>query len=510
MKFEDHNNTINILFGYHPERIDEQVFLTLLNQSTYTILTVTQKDDVIHTIRDNKIDIALISNHLIFMNPYDLCNQVVKMLTIPVFMFVSSPDNIDIPKAFAKGACDIIFSPYIKPLVFARIENYCRLNRLEKLYQRKSSPELIQNDSEQTFQTGHKHYQFKDTRILLAEDNEVNQQLMKNILTQSGVQVDIVHNGQAAVDNIKTVLEMNKPLYDLILMDLQMPVMDGFSASMAIREVVDTFQKPEIPVIAITAHTSAHSREKCSRFGMVDFMAKPIDPERCLEILSQWIHSDKISHRQTSYVSCESKVSHTIDFQIPEVNMKIGLKRAAGNKQLFKKMLLEFLNEYQDIAEHLERLSQKNRLDDLLVMAHTLKGLGGNIGAENLQKNAFLLEQAIKQDIKTDIHDSLANLVQTIVRLIHGIKQNMEWLQHHETKENLTNNDIDLNKLKESFQNLDELLETGRTTSIDAFHELVSQAPESMKNEMKHLESLILAYDFDNAQGCLHHMIDML
>jgi CheY-like chemotaxis protein/HPt (histidine-containing phosphotransfer) domain-containing protein len=510
MKIEDHHNMINILYGYHPERIDEQVFFTMLYQSPYLIRSVTQKQAAINAIHNNNIDIALISNHLTFIDPYDFCEQVVKTHTIPVFMFVSSPDNIDIPKAFAKGASDIIFSPYIKPLIFARIENYCRLNKLEKLWQRNSLPKKMQKEPETTSPNGHKHYRFKDTRILLAEDNEVNQQLMKNILIQSGMHVEIVHNGQAAVENIRDVLEKNEPLYDLILMDLQMPIMDGFSASMAIRELVDNYQKHEIPIIAITAYTSANSREKCSRFGMVDFMPKPIDPETCLEILSQWIHSDKISHKQTNCVSFEKKVSNNCSIQVPEINPKIGIKRAAGNETLFKKMLLEFFNEYQHLVEHLKKLSQKENLDDLLIMAHTLKGLGGNIGAENLQKNAFLLEQAIKQNIQTDIHDSLTNLIQTITRLINGISQNMEYLQDSASQKISTNNDINLKQLKKSFQHLDELLEKGRAISIDAYYALASQIPESMKKESKHLESLIIAYNFDNAQECLHHMTDML
>jgi CheY-like chemotaxis protein/HPt (histidine-containing phosphotransfer) domain-containing protein len=510
MRIEDHHSMINILFGYHTERIDEQVFFTFLHQSRYSIHSVSQKQDAINAIQHKKIDIALISKHLTFMDPYDLCHQVAKMLSIPVFMFVSSADSIDIPKAFAKGASDIIFSPYIKPLVFARIENYYRLNKLEKLWASSALPKKVQKESEPKSQTGQKHYQFNDTRILLAEDNEVNQQLMKNILKQSGIHVEIVNNGQAAIDNIKDVLEKKKHLYDLILMDLQMPVMDGLSASHAIRELVEKYQKPEIPIIAITAHTSAHSREKCSRFGMVDFMPKPIDPEKCLEILSQWVHSDKISHKQTHLVSSEKKVCDYTDIQIPEINTRLGLKRAAGNAGLFKKMLLEFLNEYQDIVAHLENLFKNGRREDLLVKAHTIKGLGGNIGAENLHKNAFLLEQAIKQNIETDIHDSFKNLTQTLDRLIDGIRQNMECLEHTDTPKKSLNNDIDLNRLKKSFQHLDELLEKGRISSIDAFHELASQIPESMKAESKHLESLILAYNFDHAQDCLHHMVDML
>ena len=511
MNIEDNQENINILYVYHPEKIEEKVLLTMLNQGTYIIQSVTQHQDIINAVQNEKIDIALISQHIPDMDPYDLCHQIATKHEIPVFMLASSPECVDILKAFARGVSDIIISPFIKPLVFARIKNYYRLNKFEKLWKSKSSPALIKQESNSEPQTGPKHYQFTNTSILLAEDNEVNQQLMKNILSQSGIHVEIVQNGQEAVDNVRHVLENNSLLYDLILMDIQMPVMDGFSASMEIIKLVENFQKPEIPIIAITAHTSVHSREKCLRSGMVDFMPKPIDPETCLEVLSQWIHSDKISQKHIDCACIEKDASSITGLQIPEINTETALKRAAGNEILLKKMLMEFLKEYQYIVEHLENLSKNGKLDELKVLAHTLKGLGGNIGAENLQKNAFLFEQAIKQNIETDIHVSLTNLIQTLDKLIHGIRQNMEWLKQTETNNiSLSTNEQDIETLNKAFHHLDDLLEKGRTTSIDAFHELASQIPDSMKTEIKHLESLILAYDFDSAQTCLHNLIDMM
>jgi len=511
MNTEENQRTINILYGYHPERIDERVLLTMLNQSTYQIKPVIQKQDIIHAIQHEKIDIAMISNHIQNEDPYEICDQITKKHAIPVFMFVSTPECVDILKAFTKGVSDIIISPYIKPLVFARIETYYRLNYLEKLFKKKTSPNILNKECDPEPKKGAVHYKFEKTKILLVEDNEVNQQLMNNILTQSGIQVDIAHNGQDAVDKIKKALDNKKLLYDLILMDLQMPVLDGFSASRNIRKLVENNQMPEIPIIAITAHTSVHSREKCLRAGMVDFMPKPIYPETCLEVLSQWIHSDKISYAKTSHIPLQQKSSSEIRSQIPEINIKIGIKRAAGNEVLFKKMLLEFLNEYQDIVQQLDTIFRNKNFDELKVVAHTLKGLGGNIGAENLHKNAFLLEQAIKLGIKPDINTAFTNLVQTLERLIQGIKQNMEWLKQTESQDVLLPNSVtNLKKLKESLQNLGELLESGRTTAIDSFQKLESLIPDTMQTESKHLESLILAYDFDNAQIYLRTILNKL
>jgi CheY-like chemotaxis protein/HPt (histidine-containing phosphotransfer) domain-containing protein len=510
---EDCQQKITILYGYHPERIEEQVLLTMLNQSGYIVKPSVQKKSLLRSIQDEQIDIALISMYFLDMDSYDLCDYIVKNLTIPVFMIASTSESVDIPKAFARGASDIIFSPYIKPLIFARIENYCRLNFLERLNKQNPKPvNNISQESKSNAKKGPKHYRFEDTTLLLAEDNEVNQQLMNNILTQSGIQVEIVQNGKEAVDTIKNALEKNNLLYDLILMDLQMPVMDGFSASLAIRELVEKEQKPEIPIIAITAHTSVHSREKCLRSGMVDFMPKPIDPETCLDVLSQWIHSDKIVETQTKSVPVENEMSGMAEnVQIPEINIQAGIKRAAGNESLFKKMLLEFLQEYQNIVQHLEHLFKQGKSGELKVIAHTLKGLGGNIGAENLHKNSFLLEQAIKHNIAADLQTSFTNLVQTLNRLINGIRQNQEWLNQESSHYELSkNNERDVKALIKDLNQLDDLLEKGRTTAIDSFHELAPNLPDSILKESKHLKSLILSYDFDKAQVCLHQMLDII
>jgi len=507
---EDSQKTISILFVYHSERIEEQVLNTMLKQSIHQIQSVTQKQEIINAIQERQTDIAIISTHIPFMDPYELCEHISRKHQIPVLMIVSSPECVDIPKAFTKGVFDIIVSPYIKPLVFTRIKNYYRLNQLEK-GKNLAWPDIkTELEPDTKPQKGLKQYQFKNTSILLAEDNEINQQLMKNILTQSGVLVEIVNNGQEAIDHIRNALEKSKPLYDLILMDIQMPVLDGFSASLGIRELMEKYQKPEIPIIAITAHTSVHSREKCLRSGMVDFMPKPIDPETCLEVLSQWIHSDKICQHHTYSIPSEQEVPEGITFQLPEINIQIGLKRAAGNEILFKKMLLDFFNEYQNIVQHLESLYQNEKLDEIKVMAHTLKGLGGNIGAENLQKNAFLLEQALKQNIEADIQISLRNLTHTLNQMIHGIRENRKWLSQAEASDQPPTEQKDVKVLMHDLQQLDDLLGQGRTTSIDTYHELASQLPESMKSERKQLEALILSYDFDQAQTCLNQIIDKI
>jgi len=509
MKIDHCHEKIKILYVYHPDRMEEKVLCQMLEQSTYQVYLASQKQQALDAVQHETIDIALVSVHIPFMDPYILCHQInTKQKFTPTLLVVSSAESVDIPKALAQGVSDLIISPYIKQLIFARINNYIRLFKLESLLKSKSRARGVESATHKQSplpmvkdaQT-HKQYQFKDTRILLAEDNEVNQQLMNNILAQSGIDVDISNDGQGAVDKIRNVLKNNQPMYDLILMDLQMPVMDGFAASHAINELLEQENKPDIPIVAITAHTSVHSREKCLRTGMVDFLAKPIDPEACLDMVSQWIHSEKIEQAKKDSLCLEKSVSFSTNIQIPEINFKIGLKRAAGNESLLKKMLLEFYSSYQHTGGQLQQFNKEGKYEDLRVMTHTLKGLGGNIGAENLHQNALLLEQAIKKNSSEDIDISINKLVETIDRLMNGIKQNLDWLEEKQLAQQSSNKGREKDQsLKSAFDNLYTILDQGRTSATDYFRELADQIPESMKADAKRLESLIESYDYEKAQ----------
>jgi CheY-like chemotaxis protein len=125
-------------------------------------------------------------------------------------------------------------------------------------------------------------YHLVGLKVLLAEDNEVNQQIAKELLSGQGITVTIADNGKEAVDRMNGILEGK---YDLILMDLQMPEMDGFEATKEIRKI-----NPDIPIIAMTARTMLEERDKCYQAGMNDHVAKPIDPQMLFVTIKKWKH----------------------------------------------------------------------------------------------------------------------------------------------------------------------------------------------------------------------------
>ena len=181
----------------------------------------------------------------------------------------------------------------------------------------------VKNEFDQTTLAG-----VRGAHILLAEDNEINQQVASEILEGAGFFVDIANNGQEAVD----MVQANN--YDAVLMDIQMPEMDGMEATRVIREME---QFKELPIIAMTAHAMAGDREKSLKIGMQDHLTKPINPQELFIALAQWVAPGE-RELPEGFDTETGKVSEilTEDVDLPEsmvgFNMEEGLQRIGGNK----------------------------------------------------------------------------------------------------------------------------------------------------------------------------------
>ncbi|MCP5197071.1 MAG: transporter substrate-binding domain-containing protein [Gammaproteobacteria bacterium] len=236
--------------------------------------------------------------------------------------------------------------------------------------------------------------------ILLVEDNEINQQVAQEILENVGLRVEIAANGQEAVDKVAA------KSFDGVLMDIQMPVMDGFTAARTIRKLAGM---ANLPIIAMTGHAMAGDREKTLAAGMNDHVTKPINPDELYTTLLQWITPGR---REASILLPGSQVSSkqgssTLPNALPGFNLKAGLARVKGNQKLYRELLIKLHRGYQESAAEMARLLERRDQEGARILAHTIKGVAGNVGAEALQAAAADLETALRQ---TDvIDDTLMN-----------------------------------------------------------------------------------------------------
>jgi len=230
-------------------------------------------------------------------------------------------------------------------------------------------------------------------RVLLAEDNELNQQVAAELLADAGMVVDIANNGREAV-----AMAQRAP-YDIVLMDMQMPEMDGVEATRALRAIASL---DALPVVAMTANAMQADRDLCTQAGMVDFVTKPIEPDELWRALLRWIPARHAAQQEIATIAgaspgAEGGAPAPDDFPqaIPGLDMVAGLRRVLGKQPRYLAMLRGFVANQGDAAGRIDALIAAGDRAGAERGAHTLKGLAGNIGAGAVQFLAGELEQAL-------------------------------------------------------------------------------------------------------------------
>jgi CheY-like chemotaxis protein len=226
---------------------------------------------------------------------------------------------------------------------------------------------------------------------LLVEDNELNQEVAMGLLETAHMSIDLAENGKVAVRMI------SEKDYDLVLMDMQMPVMDGVSATKAIRSDPRFLT---LPIIAMTANAMDTDREMCIQAGMNDHVAKPIDPDQLFATLKRWIKVRRpIPSPEVPVNKAEAASSPGVT-HIPEiegVDLTDGLKRVGGNQRLYRELLVKFAAKFADAGVQVSSALQSGDRSGAERIAHTVKGVAGNIGIKQVQFAAEKLEKAIRE-----------------------------------------------------------------------------------------------------------------
>ncbi|MCP4295928.1 MAG: response regulator [Proteobacteria bacterium] len=222
---------------------------------------------------------------------------------------------------------------------------------------------------------------FQNAQILLAEDNEINQQVARKILEKNGVHVTIANNGRQAVRMVE------QGGFDLVLMDIQMPEMDGYQATNEIRQK-STHQS--IPIVAMTAHALLKDRQKCLDAGMNDHISKPINPELLIDVLIRWIKPGQRIPKQIPTRRDQSDIE--LPDRLPGLNLKELKKQLLNDFGLLRDLLINFQNKKSDSVEMIEIALKNVNHKQAIHIAHTINGSAGALGAFELSQKAKRLE----------------------------------------------------------------------------------------------------------------------
>ncbi|MDX4065180.1 response regulator [Aliarcobacter skirrowii] len=264
---------------------------------------------------------------------------------------------------------------------------------------------------------------FEDIAILVAEDNITNQELIKIILEKSNIKVTMAKNGKEAVELF------SKNRFDLILMDLQMPVLSGFDATKIIREI-----DKQIPIVALTASNLIEDREKANEVLMDDFLLKPIDTEILYNVLIKYIK--KLKGVKITYKTIKNEPLNNI------LNLNVLKNKISDNKQIemiLRKFLEELEDDFKDIIEYLLNSNEKAK-----TLVHSLKGLSGNIGANRLFDICVKIDNKFKKAVSIDPSD-----IKILKDEIENIKNELNFLGSifkDESNKVLNNDKFDENK----------------------------------------------------------------
>ncbi|MFW5498830.1 MULTISPECIES: response regulator [unclassified Maridesulfovibrio] len=332
-------------------------------------------------------------------------------------------------------------------------------------------------------------------KVLLAEDNQINQQVAQEILEDAGIRVHIVNNGKEAVETLM------KEVFDAILMDIQMPEMDGFQAVKIIREQLHLVN---IPVIAMTAHALVGDKEKSLFMGMNDHITKPIDPDILIETLSKWLPS-RNTHSGEAPKKTQPQNVQVVDFpSIPGINVDQGLHRVRGNAKLYERLLVDFATNVKAKQDKLLTMISQRDYVDARAMAHSMKGVSGNLGIDNLHDFLQQIEALSQQEVNVEetlIREFKAELRRVAAGVLKAFPQS-------DTGQTIDTS-VDFKRIESLRIELEKIAELLQQHDVEAkalFNELKPLLVEAAPAKTAELARLIDKFDFAKA----HQVIEQL
>ncbi|MEO5363319.1 MAG: response regulator [Magnetococcus sp. DMHC-8] len=338
--------------------------------------------------------------------------------------------------------------------------------------------------------------QIGGARILLVEDNPINQQVAREMLEQVGLVVTVAGNGLEA-----TQMVMEAP-FDLICMDIQMPVMDGYTA---VRQIRAHARFAGLPIIAMTAHAMDGDRQKSLAGGMNDHITKPVDRQQLYAALQRWI-APADRPKPAPAVLVEDRTAGDaweMPVDLPGVDVVAGLERLGGNHRLLRSLLLEAGRDFAGVAGKLRQGLTGKRQDDSLSarrLVHAVKGVAGNVSAVALHKVAAALEQAIDARQQDRWPALLTQLEQALTPLLAAIAT----LEQHGKPEPARPVAVDPVQTRELLNRLAALIQSASSRAGKCFADLQPflQAP-AMAQAVERLDAALERFDFQAAQTAL-------
>ncbi len=336
-------------------------------------------------------------------------------------------------------------------------------------------------------------------RLLVVEDNLINQQVAQELLGSLGAMVILAANGQLGVEAVAHA----KPMFDAVLMDLQMPVMDGYSATRKIRTELGL---TELPIIAMTANAMASDRDSCLAAGMNEHVGKPFDLKHLTEVLL------KVTRGQPS---SDTNPAQTISISVPmgAVDVDGALERLGNDTGLYAKILTSYLEEIAAMPDQLDRLLLTGDIVGATRLLHTLKGLSATVGASDLAEIAKQLEGVLKTATASMAHDTLRAILRAaVVRAEHTMGEIATRFAEAPSQSSLADTDSTSNHagLRSNLEQLRELLNNSDLRAIEVHTKLRSALGQNLPLALQEIDNAMAAFDFARGVVCCDQLLKQI
>ncbi|MBS2034449.1 response regulator [bacterium] len=361
-----------------------QNFQTVLTRLGCTYQLLKSAEQALYLSPEACFDAVVLDGRLEQLEEIFQCLKLHDGLKDCIFLMLSRPESLT--QAFRLGFDGVLAKPVNESLFHQSIE---------AAQQRASNNRSLAAGN----------IQFADAHVLLVEDNDINQEVAREILRLFGLRVTLAATGQEALEALE------RESFDLVIMDLQMPEMDGLEATRRARA-----EGHRLPILAMTANARQEDRERCLAAGMDDYLSKPINPEVLSQLLRRYL--------QPGTVPTGECLPEDLDFPAIEgVDCQAGLHRLGGNRRLYRSLLLQFARRQQSVSERLKLAEGQ----ELKALVHTLKGAAGNLGAEVLAAGCRALEEG-----RTSV-DEVGCELQRVLESIKAL-EHQEFISHKSGK----------------------------------------------------------------------------
>ncbi len=344
--------------------------------------------------------------------------------------------------------------------------------------------------------------QLHGMRVLVVEDHDINWQVAEGILSNAGVFAQRAANGQEA---IKIIVE-EKQHYDVVFMDLQMPIMDGYEATQLLRK---QFSATELPIVAMTAHAITLERERCFSLGMNDYLTKPVDVKGLYTLLAQFRseHTKPAHHEPIQIIPKKRKAA--LPETLPGIDLQQGLQRLDGDESLLASLIMSFSKQYVGVdASFLRELLEAGKIEEIQRFLHKLKGAAGTISARAIHDLSVACEKELTET--GDIAESRLRRLEERLEKVRDAEQRIvehlaEIEQHHPSTP------LSTPLLEGWSEALRQGLSTGDFHVTEQCHILLpSLRGKGVDAEVNGLRDAVNVFDFKTALVCLRRIEEML